>query len=179
MLEITALAPNTANTSCAPDLPSPAQTDHKPNIVFSTLGNNQTSTTWTNEQLNRGLALWAEGKSGTQLADALNAEFGTNYTKNAVIGKIWRSNPAQRTKENRGNWVRRNTIKRPKPEEVPDITDLSIPFAQRKTLFELERGICKWPVGNPDEPNFFFCGGKSLATASYCAGHAKRAYHYR
>ncbi len=138
------------------------------------LGCNQTSTPWTNEQLIRALALWAEGKSSTEVASALNKEFGTSHTRNAVIGKIHRANPIKRVHKNPGG-----VPKKPKAwmaPDVPEITDLAIPFAQRKTFIQLERGDCRFPVGHPDEADFFFCGAQSVAFAPYCAGHAKRCY---
>ncbi len=178
MLEINAIDASSANTSCALDLESPVKTDHKAKI--SRAPTNAFPSTWTYEQFCRLRTYWAEGKSGTQSAAAINEEFGTNYSRSAIIGKANREglpphpkNPGGRPKGCHGN-----RGPRPSAVVVPDIADQLIPFAQRKTLVQLENGDCKWPVGNPDEPTFFFCGGKSLETAPYCAGHAKRAYGY-
>ena len=46
-----------------------------------------------------------------------------------------------------------------------------------KALLELERGMCKWPVGHPGEPGLFFCGGN--ANGSYCASHFIRSISSR
>jgi len=35
---------------------------------------------------------------------------------------------------------------------------------------------CLWPIGDPGEPGFHFCGEPSLAGKPYCAAHAARAY---
>jgi len=41
-----------------------------------------------------------------------------------------------------------------------------------KQLEELEQGIhCKYPIGHPDEKNFYFCGRKPLKDFSYCKLH--------
>ena len=42
----------------------------------------------------------------------------------------------------------------------------------QKQLEELEQGIhCKYPIGHPDEENFYFCGRKPLKDFSYCKLH--------
>jgi GcrA cell cycle regulator len=60
---------------------------------------------------------------------------------------------------------------------LPDqASDMLIPIEQRKTLFELTAETCRWPVGHPNQPNFFFCGGKSSSDGGpYCNGHARVA----
>lgn len=135
----------------------------------------QFETTWTQEQLDSLTLCWADGLSSRKTAVKLNEQFGTAYTRNAVIGKARREGLPAHNGPIRGR--PRGPSKR-NHTAAPDITDLSIPFAQRKTIASLEYGDCKWPVGNPDEPDFFFCGAASLKTAPYCAGHAKRAYGY-
>lgn len=145
-------------------------------------------TPWTSVRLARMTGLWAEGLSAAETAKRLNEEFGTHFSRSAVIGKVYRQNIPKRQVENRGRWVRDNTTRarriqrRPSVIELtadaPNIDDNSIPFAQRKTLFKLAMHNCRWPVGDPCAPDFFFCGGQAIETQPYCAGHAKRAYGY-
>ncbi len=59
--------------------------------------------------------------------------------------------------------------------EAPSNPDL-IPATQRKTLLELNPDSCRWPVGDPRDANFFFCGGGAIAGRPYCAYHASVAY---
>tara|TARA_B100000965_G_scaffold307884_1_gene266893 strand:- start:29 stop:538 length:510 start_codon:yes stop_codon:yes gene_type:complete len=41
-----------------------------------------------------------------------------------------------------------------------------------KQLEELEQGLhCKYPIGHPDEKDFYFCGRKPLKDFSYCKLH--------
>lgn len=61
----------------------------------------------------------------------------------------------------------------PLPERVEDF---AIPVEQRKTFRELETGMCKWPVGDPQEPDFFFCGGVAKEGEPYCSGHCAVAF---
>ena len=45
-----------------------------------------------------------------------------------------------------------------------------------KQLEELNENLCKWPIGHPDEENFYFCGRKSLKDFSYCKLHLLYAF---
>jgi GcrA cell cycle regulator len=57
-----------------------------------------------------------------------------------------------------------------------DQFNAAIPFEQRRTLLQLTRSSCRWPVGEPGEPDFFFCGARVEAGHPYCAGHCGFAY---
>jgi GcrA cell cycle regulator len=59
-------------------------------------------------------------------------------------------------------------------EEKPVDADLKIPVAQRCSIMDLTADTCRWPVGTPGEPGFFFCGGATGGSV-YCPGHTKRA----
>ena len=45
-----------------------------------------------------------------------------------------------------------------------------------KQLEELDEHSCKWPIGHPDEKNFYFCCRSSLKDFSYCKLHLLYAY---
>ena len=51
-----------------------------------------------------------------------------------------------------------------------------IPIGQRRTLLQLNENTCRWPIGDPATPDFFFCGGKPLASLPYCHHHSRVAY---
>lgn len=40
----------------------------------------------------------------------------------------------------------------------------------------LPDGACRWPVGDPSEPDFSFCGAPRLGRSSYCCDHLARAF---
>lgn len=61
-------------------------------------------------------------------------------------------------------------------ESVPDVDDLAIPLEQRRTIFELTDHTCRFPVGDPGTPGFFYCGGVPLEGHSYCPGHWRRTH---
>lgn len=57
---------------------------------------------------------------------------------------------------------------------TPTEYDTSIPPEQRRTLVQLNNHTCRWPIGSPSQPGFFFCGG--YTDYVYCPHHAKRAW---
>jgi len=61
---------------------------------------------------------------------------------------------------------------------TPDqATELFIPVSERISLLGLSEKTCKWPIGDPLVPDFYFCGRDSGDSGPYCEFHAKRAYH--
>lgn len=50
------------------------------------------------------------------------------------------------------------------------------PIAQRCTILDLTDSKCHWPIGDPGQPDFFFCGGKTLNGVPYCGYHTRVAY---
>lgn len=45
----------------------------------------------------------------------------------------------------------------------------------RKALLDLDRGDCRWPVGDPREGAFGFCALPTAAGRPYCETHCRRA----
>lgn len=64
-------------------------------------------------------------------------------------------------------------------EGTADAFDRAIPKRQRKTIMQLENKHCRFPVGMPGEPGFFYCGGKANNAAGqvYCSVHSARAFN--
>ena len=60
----------------------------------------------------------------------------------------------------------------PEPEPIENI----IPIGQRCSILELADDKCHWPIGDPGQSDFFFCGGKSVMGLPYCGYHARIAY---
>jgi GcrA cell cycle regulator len=62
------------------------------------------------------------------------------------------------------------------PEPEPELIENIIPIGQRCSLVELNDEKCHWPIGDPGQPDFFFCGGKALTGMPYCGYHSRIAY---
>jgi GcrA cell cycle regulator len=149
---------------------------------------------WTDERVELLKKLWAEGLSASQIA----AELGS-VTRNAVIGKVHRLGLSGRAKPAasgaprprkprsstqmlrvsrpafRGNTALAQLYEYELVHE-PDLTENVIPIGQRRTLMELSEATCRWPIGDPGTPEFFFCGGNSVTGLPYCHYHARIAY---
>jgi GcrA cell cycle regulator len=153
---------------------------------------NQSNSPWTDKIWTRALALWADGLSASKVSQALNQEFRTVFTRNAVIGKLMREGAPKRARQPRDarpkKERRANTFghfKRGKGNQAPALHlldagyDIAIPVEQRKQLVDLRRRDCRWFVGNPGEPNSFFCGAVKQKGSSYCPQHHERAHVIR
>ncbi|MFC0238979.1 MULTISPECIES: GcrA family cell cycle regulator [Rhodopseudomonas] len=153
-----------------------------------------TALTWTDERVEQLKKLWEGGLSASQIA----AELG-NVTRNAVIGKVHRlglsgraksptsaaprprkARPAQHMMRVTRPVARGNTalahVFEVEAEPEPVTYDNVVPMNQRLSLLELNEATCHWPIGDPSNPEFFFCGGKSLPGLPYCAHHSRIAY---
>lgn len=158
--------------------------------VHSGLGDKHMS--WTDERVELLRKLWADGLSASQVA----AELGPGITRNGVIGKIHRLGLAERAKttqaqrprvakaprqararapaEGAGNLAIAFTAPAPRLSREDEVV---IPIAERVGLVELGENMCRWPMGDPTNPEFRFCGGKStIGGGPYCAYHARVAY---
>ena len=72
--------------------------------------------------------------------------------------------------------IRGNTALAYEYELEPEPELLEIPVEQRKTLLQLNEHTCRWPIGDPGSPEFFFCGGDTANELPYCAYHRRVAY---
>ncbi|MCJ7526854.1 MAG: GcrA cell cycle regulator [Methyloceanibacter sp.] len=151
---------------------------------------------WTDERVELLKKLWAEGLSASQIAGRLGG-----VTRNAVIGKVHRlglsgratssrsSSPrSRRTHVPRANraptlmfGTRGNVALKPQFETELDLApaplaELVIPLHERASILTLKEAMCRWPIGDPGEPEFHFCGRKKCGTLPYCDHHARMAY---
>ena len=60
---------------------------------------------------------------------------------------------------------------------APATTELFIPEDKRLSLLQLNEQTCKWPIGDPLNKDFYFCGQHSLDSGPYCDFHSRKAYH--
>jgi GcrA cell cycle regulator len=50
------------------------------------------------------------------------------------------------------------------------------PEHQRKTVETLEDDSCRWPIGDPQHPDFHFCGARAVLGKPYCLEHCRAAF---
>ena len=129
---------------------------------------------WTDERVALLKKLWGEGKTAAEIAKELGG-----VTRNAVIGK------AHRLKlSNRLSPIQQNN-KKPAPKPVEEktpprkIANDPAPYDMKikgVSLAALKEKMCRWPIGDPKDEDFRFCGCQAIAGLPYCGEHAKIAY---
>ena len=152
---------------------------------------------WTNERIELLQKLWLEGWSASRIAGELACEI----TRNAVIGKVYRLGlsgrvnarnvpaspphqkaPRRSAHRNAGSpQIAGNTalafhpfvIEAPTPQTVREVV---VPISEPVTISELRESMCRWPIGDPAENEFHFCGRKPKFGSPYCEAHARKAY---
>lgn len=151
---------------------------------------------WSEDRVKRLKELFEAGLSCSQIA----AELG-EVTRNAVIGKLHRLGLANtRPKQvreiqapkrrraaapsRRQSAIRQVFAQAPgsvieeavEPQGTATDFDPSVPQDERKGILDLRDGDCRWPIGDPTTPDFYFCNGRALAGLSYCSHHTRLAY---
>jgi GcrA cell cycle regulator len=51
-----------------------------------------------------------------------------------------------------------------------------VPMSRRLELTQLTERTCKWPIGDPLNDDFHFCGNESPDNSTYCTYHQRLAY---
>ena len=60
---------------------------------------------------------------------------------------------------------------------VPVIgNNVVVPMSRRLELTQLTERTCKWPIGDPLNDDFHFCGNESPDNSPYCTYHQRLAY---
>lgn len=152
---------------------------------------------WNDRTVARLTELWHDGLSCSQIAKKINSELGTQFSRNAIISKLYRtglSRPRaeggvpritksrakrkdrgvgrtdsilQKKLQRRALGVAETTI-----EESPTDYDRRRP---RVAIVDLEEHHCRWIIGDPREADSGYCGAEKIPGQSYCAHHLLRA----
>lgn len=140
---------------------------------------------WNEERVALLRKLWAEGLSASQIAKQLGG-----VTRNAVIGKVHRlglagratpSRPAKRpVRASRPRIVGPSTPRiRPAmatpATPMPDLEPVRLQDGKTVSVLTLTEQMCKFPIGDPNDPDFAFCG-RGAVSGAYCADHARVTY---
>jgi GcrA cell cycle regulator len=138
---------------------------------------------WTDARVELLKKLWQDGLSASQIARQLGG-----VTRNAVIGKVHRLGLSGRAAPSK---PRRAAFKAPRPvrplrrRASPAAV---IPSPKRPLLHIVPEGpgsataltlgahMCRWPIGDPRQESFTFCGRGAAGDGPYCGDHAAVAY---
>ena len=130
---------------------------------------------------------WAEGFSASQIARLL----GTGRSRNSVIGRVHRAGLPLRVERTNP----RINKKRPRRQRyVPQVPKLNVakapplqsdlksiaalaPIDSTLTVHGLTNFTCRYPIGDPIDPDFTFCGRTCNNIENpYCTQHQRLAY---
>ena len=136
-----------------------------------------TALNWTDERVDQLKNLWTEGLSASQIARVLGG-----VTRNAVIGKVHRLGLAGRASPSRSERPRLPMAQKvamrahvPAPPVVEE-DPVTLEDGQFATVLTINDRMCRWPIGDPAENEFHFCGRNPKSGSPYCEAHARKAY---
>ena len=131
---------------------------------------------WTEEREQKLRKLWEKGYTASQIAEMLGST-----TRNAVIGKAHRLKLAARaaSKQSKSPKKQVTTTGLNKQEGYISrksrfkslLLNSSFESENPKKLEELGDNHCRFPLGHPDQEDFYFCGRTPVKGFSYCQLH--------
>ena len=149
---------------------------------------------WTDEMVEDLKKMWKQGLTTNEIAKNLGV------SKNSIVGKVHRLNltarpsPIKKKEDvdslNKSVATPANTesgtpvVKTAKKAAADTVAADIKPAGFEKTagssaclkLTELDNHTCRWPIGDPRDDNFCFCGKKIRSGQTYCEEHAALAY---
>ena len=145
---------------------------------------------WTDEMIEKLRQMWKQGLTTSEIAKKIGV------SKNSIVGKVHRLNltarpspikkkeeapleqPVRKTAEKEPKSTK--PVKKIKIETVEISPAVAVPSTVETTgcipLTELDNHTCRWPIGDPRDEGFCFCGKKVRSGQTYCEEHAAIAY---
>ena len=137
---------------------------------------------WNQQKVEDLKKLWNDGVATSRIGEQLG------FTKNAVIGKAFRlgleRRQNSRKKISQPSSFSSTTLYRETSTSSSSISVKKDPI-RRREKFSFKKSIvgtgnfrsCQWPIGDPLEEGFHYCGGQNIPTKPYCIEHFKKAYN--
>ncbi len=157
---------------------------------------------WTDDRVELLKKLWNDGLSASQIANQMggvtrNAVIGKVHrlglSGRATSTRGRAANKAGKTAASKQRSQRRepkmpsmgNAAYKVAPEtkaeaiiepKVSPVKLVETPTGNNIGIYDLTEYTCRWPVGDPTENDFHFCGGRNNGSGPYCESHAQVAY---
>ena len=137
---------------------------------------------WNQQKVEDLKKLWNDGVATSRIGEQLG------FTKNAVIGKAFRlgleRRQNSRKKISQPASFSSTTLYRETSSSSSSISVKKEPI-RRREKFSFKKSIvgtgnfrsCQWPIGDPLEEGFHYCGDQNIPTKPYCIEHFKKAYN--
>ena len=160
---------------------------------------------WTDEMIAELKKLWQEGVTTGEIGKRLNVSKNSIVGKVHRLGLSGRPSPIKRKDTSASETpapkaekkpatakVQKSKVEKtpvPKAEKVEKVKEPEVEFipippvekapskaGQNVSLTDLDNHTCRWPIGDPKDDNFHFCGNKVRIGQTYCDEHAAIAY---
>lgn len=152
---------------------------------------------WTDET-EASLRKWvSEGYSFSKIAEMMRAKHGFAVSRNACTGKAWRLEIAQpdkkkpvlrsgaqkpavfgRASARRHDGHTPHSTKSTEPYKIAPQPIVEVvfdaPHGAAEAVTALHPDQCRYPIGEPADPDFHFCHAKQRDGSVYCEAHHKR-----
>lgn len=130
---------------------------------------------WTDDQVKLLREMWARGHNGNEIA----ADLGPDFTRGMVASKAHYLGLPLRGWNSLAQSLAARKLS-PKSKNSATIPVCPHPGENRSDvpgvrLVDLTATSCRWPIGDPKDAAFRFCG-KDADRQPYCTQHAKVAY---
>lgn len=150
---------------------------------------------WTDKMVEDLKIMWKQGLTTGEIGKRLGV------SKNSIVGKVHRlqldARPSPiKKKEEEPQITEEIQAKEPEIKSKPDkkvaepevkVVEKTAPKTispapiEKKTngyvrLTDLDNHTCRWPIGDPKDENFHFCGKKVRIGQTYCEEHSALAY---
>lgn len=150
---------------------------------------------WTDQMVEDLIKMWGEGLTTGEIGKRLGV------SKNSIVGKVHRlglsGRPSPIKKKDGEEGI---IVKEPEPKAKPEKNNhkaekalpqkteekcevknccnehLKRSFNHKTSLTDLDNHTCRWPLGDPKDENFHFCGKKVKIGQTYCDEHSAVAY---
>ena len=130
---------------------------------------------WTHERIEHLKKLWEAGHTASNIAKELGG-----ITRNAVIGKAHRLGLSGRMKSKSKvssvSIVRRKKMPANRNSKIIELTTSVSEPMNPISFAGIKDGLCRWPLGEPEDLDFKFCGRSSNDGVVYCDEHHSLAY---
>ena len=130
---------------------------------------------WTHERIEHLKKLWEAGHTASNIATELGG-----ITRNAVIGKAHRLGLSGRMKSKSKvssvSIVRRKKMPAHRNSKIIELTTSVSEPMNPISFAGIKDGLCRWPLGEPEDLDFKFCGRSSNDGVVYCDEHHSLAY---
>lgn len=156
---------------------------------------------WTDEMVDQLREMWKQGLTTGEIGKRLGVSKNSIVGKVHRLGLSGRPSPIKKKDgsdvvaekkepvENITKTTKTKIEKTPAPkaekkveekveieEKIEISTSVSHHHNGKTSLTDLDNHTCRWPIGDPKDENFHFCGRKVRIGQTYCDEHANIAY---